>query len=40
MDMGRRLDLESDSIVPLKYGPCRETTEPAASQYNLDWHIV
>lgn len=37
--MERCLDLECDSVVPLRYGPCRETTEMDASRCSLDLHI-
>lgn len=40
MDMCRCLDRGCGSIVPLRCGPGRETTEQDASSCSLDWHIV
>ena len=40
MDTGRCPDLGCDSVVRLKYDPCRERTEPDAGPCSLDQHIA
>ena len=40
MDMGRCLDLESDSAGRLKYGPCKKKALRDARPCGLDWRTA